>query len=329
MSLRIIKAGILDTVQDMGRYGSQYLGVNPGGAMDRFSAQLSNALLGKELNSPVIEMHFPASQILFERPTIISICGGDYSPTINDKPVPMNYPVIVGSNSLLKFTTHKKSARAYLSTIHELSVDKWLGSYSTNLKAVAGGNQGRALAKDDVIFFKNQFDPSEALNGQEFVVLPWRAADVVDTRNEIEFTIGSEWFWLTKESQELFQTSWYQVTNEADRMGYRLAGQKLEVTQTEQLVSSAVSFGTVQLLPGGQLIILMADHQTIGGYPRIAHVIAAHLPILAQKEPSHVMQFRITNLEASEEKIIKQQKYLREIQIACKFRIENLPDVSF
>ena len=107
-------------------------------------------------------------------------------------------------------------------------------------------------------------------------------------------------------------------------MGYRLAGQKLESREKEQLVSSAVSFGTVQLLPGGQLIILMADHQTIGGYPRIAHVIAAHLPILAQKEPNHVMQFRLTNLDSSEAKIVKQQKYLREIQIACKFRIESL-----
>jgi antagonist of KipI len=114
------------------------------------------------------------------------------------------------------------------------------------------------------------------------------------------------------------------VTNDADRMGYKLAGQKLESKEKEQLVSSAVSFGTVQLLPGGQLIILMADHQTIGGYPRIAHVIAAHLPILAQKEPNHVMQFRLTNLESSEAKIVKQQKYLREIQIACKFRIESL-----
>ena len=78
------------------------------------------------------------------------------------------------------------------------------------------------------------------------------------------------------------------------------------------------------MLPGGQLIVLMADHQTVGGYPRIAHVIVAHLPILAQKEPNHVMQFRITNLEASEGKIIKQQKYLREIQIASKFKIESL-----
>ena len=198
-----------------------------------------------------------------------------------------------------------------------------MNSYSTNLKAHVGGYYGRTLDKFDQLGFINTISMS-FLGQKDFMILPWRAADFVENRNEIEFTMGSEWHWLTKECQELFQTSWYQVTNEADRMGYRLAGQKLETGDHEQLVSSAVNFGTVQLLPGGQLIILMADHQTIGGYPRIAHVISAHLPIIAQKEPNHVMQFRLTNLETSEEKIVKQQKYLREIQIACKFRIESL-----
>lgn len=323
MSLRIIKAGLLDSIQDMGRYGSQYLGINPGGAMDRFSAQLANALLGKDLNEPVIEMHFPASQILFEEPTIISICGADFSPTINDQSIPVHYPVAVNRNSILKFNAHKNGGRCYLSVLHGMKLDKWMKSYSTNMKAQVGGQYGRPLIKTDQIFF-NHYKQYSFLKQKEFLIMSWRAADIVDTRNEIEFTMGSEWHWLTKESQELFQTSWYQVTNEADRMGYRLAGQKLDAREKEQLVSSAVSFGTVQLLPGGQLIILMADHQTIGGYPRIAHVIAAHLPILAQKEPNHVMQFRLTNLESSEAKIFKQQKYLREIQIACKFRIESL-----
>jgi antagonist of KipI len=323
MSLRIIKAGVLDTVQDGGRYGSQYLGINPGGSMDRFSAQLANALLGKELNAPVIEMHFPASHVLFEKPAIISICGADFSPSINGQPVPIHYPIAINENSLLKFNAHKYGARCYLSVLQDISIDKWMNSYSTNLKARAGGLYGRALDRYDQLTFVNPFNFS-FLQKKDFMVLHWRAADFVENRNEIEFTMGSEWHWLTKESQELFQSSWYQVTNEADRMGYRLAGQKLETNEHEQLVSSAVNFGTVQLLPGGQLIILMADHQTIGGYPRIAHVISAHLPIIAQKEPNHVMQFRLTSLETSEAKIVKQQKYLREIQTACKFRVESL-----
>lgn len=161
------------------------------------------------------------------------------------------------------------------------------------------------------------------LQNKDFVVLPWKANDVVDTRNEIEFIIGSEWNWLTKEAQVLFQGQWFQITNEADRMGYQLAGQNLETQNGAQLVSSAVSFGTVQLLPGGQLIILMADHQTAGGYPRIAHVISAHLPILAQKKPNDVIRFKLTSLEEAEKKLLNQKKYLNQLQIACKFRMEE------
>ena len=90
------------------------------------------------------------------------------------------------------------------------------------------------------------------------------------------------------------------------------------------MASSGVSFGTVQLLPEGQLIILMADHQTTGGYPRIAHIISAHLPILAQKKPNDALQFVMTDLPSAEAKLVKQQKYLREISLASKFRLENL-----
>ena len=92
MSLQIIRAGILDSIQDLGRYGYQHVGINPTGAMDRFAASLANAILGKKLSAPVIELHFPASQILFEEPTILAICGGDFSPRINNQPVPLHHP---------------------------------------------------------------------------------------------------------------------------------------------------------------------------------------------------------------------------------------------
>src|SRR5688572_33257712 len=103
MSLQIIKSGLLDTIQDQGRYAYQYLGINPGGVMDRFSAQLSNALLGKDLNSPVIEIHFPSPLISFEKRTIICITGADFSPTINKKKIPIDQPIAVNKNNLLQF----------------------------------------------------------------------------------------------------------------------------------------------------------------------------------------------------------------------------------
>ena len=324
MSLRIIRAGVFDTIQDTGRFGFQHIGVNPGGAMDRFSLQLANAILGKDLDAAAFEFHFPAPQILFEKETVICITGADFYPTINNKAIPSHHPVVVSEHSLLKFEKLQSGARTYMSVLGDLSIDKWMKSYSTNVKAGFGGFQGRTLSRYDGVGFAFTKGIDRIIKEKEFMVLPWKANEVVENRNEIDCIIGNEWNWLDQEMQGEFQDHWYQLTNDADRMGYRLAGPKLIPRIKEQLVSSPASFGTIQLLPAGQLIILMADHQTTGGYPKIAHVISAHLPTLAQKKPNDVMKFRVTNLDSAEEKIQRQQKYLNEIQIACKFRMQNL-----
>lgn len=323
MSLRITRQGVLDTIQDMGRWGHQHLGINPNGAMDRFSAQLANALLGKDLKAPVIEIHFPSAQIKFEKETIICLTGAHFSPTINDKEIPLHHPVMVAKNALLKFERSQNGARCYVAIWQALNMTEWMNSYSTNLKAKAGGWQGRSLLKNDVISFEVNPKLSSLLKQKDFLVLPWKSQEIVDTRTEIQFLIGSEWHWMSKEAQETFQNNWFQITIDADRMGYKLAGPELCMNTNEQLVSAAVSFGTVQLLPNGQLIILMADHQTTGGYPRVAHIISAHLPILAQKKANDVIQFRMTDLETAEMKMQAQQKYLQQLQMASKFRMEE------
>lgn len=324
MSLRIIKQGILDTIQDGGRWGYQHLGINPNGAMDQHSAQLANALLGKELSEAVIELHFPAAQILFEHATVICITGADFSPTINDISVPLNHPIVVTKDSLLKFTKPLNGSRAYLSILHSLQIENWLGSYSTNLTVTIGGFKGRALKKDDVILFKNNFSVHHLLHQNPFTVLPWKAYDTINEKKEVHFIKASEWHWLTDDAQYDFQHCFFQITNEADRMGYRLKGPALTVNQHESLVSSAVSFGTVQLLPNGQLIVLMADHQTTGGYPKIAHIISADLPALAQKHTNNNIKFSLIDLETAENLFLAQQKMLQQLQIACKFRLEEL-----
>ena len=323
MSLRIIKQGILDTIQDGGRKGYQHLGINPTGAMDRFSAAVANALLGKDFLSPVLEMHFPAPQVYFNKGALICLAGANFSPSVNGVPVPLHHPIAVSKNAILKFEKAQDGARCYMALWQNLSIPKWLGSYSTHLKAAAGGWQGRNLLKGDVIPFEKEVDLGPLLKQRDFVVLPWKSQEVVANRNEIHFLIGSEWHWMTREAQENFQNAWFQITVEADRMGYKLAGTELETKTDEQLVSSAVSFGTVQLLPNGQLIILMADHQTTGGYPRVAQVISGHLPILAQKKANDVLQFVLTDLTTAGEKTRAQQKYLHDLRMASKFRMEE------
>ncbi len=324
MSLRIIKAGVLDTIQDLGRYGFQHLGVNPGGAMDRFAAQAVNMLVGNNIGEPVIELHFPASIFLFEQETMIAIGGADFSATVNGENIPLWQPIIVAKNSILQFQKWKQGARCYLAIKEKLNIHKWLNSYSTNLKAASGGLYGRALQNDDVISFKEKKEYKIFLQDYDLITLHWKA-DILWNKEPIDriaVVPGNEWDWLIEESKNKFLKEVFIIGSLADRMGYRLQGM-LQAKENNELVSSVVSFGTIQLLPNGELIILMADHQTTGGYPRIAHIASAHLPLLAQKQPGDKIYFRFTDQQHAEELLIHQHQHLLQLQTACKFRLEE------
>lgn len=322
MSISIIKAGILDTIQDEGRYGHQHLGINPSGAMDKYAMQVANILVGNQYGEAVIEMHFPAPVFLFKKPALIAFSGADFSATINAEPVPSLHPVVVGKNDVLQFHKPVDGARAYLAVAGGMQADAWLHSSSTHLKLKAGGHQGRSLQKGDEILFKKPFPHPIGQDG--FDVLPWMVtSNWGDTSSEVLVLPGNEWDRLTAGSMENFTTTSFLITQQSDRMGYRLNNIPLQVNTHEEVVSSAVSFGTIQLLPEGRLIILMADHQTTGGYPRVAHVIAAHHSRLAQLRPGDSLRFRLTDQREAENLYWKQQQHLMQLQNACTFRLEK------
>ena len=320
MSLKIIRAGLLDTIQDPGRYRHQHQGINPGGAMDCFSAALANALLGKELASPTIELHFPAAQVLFQQASIICLTGAYFTPMISDKEVPLHQPIIISNSTVLRFDKWGSGARCYLSILQNFTLDKWLNSYSTNLKGEAGGYKGRRLLKDDVLEFENA---ATLPITKDFETLPWQYRIEGTGSNEIEFIVGNEWSWLTTKSQAAFLNNEFSISPVSDRMGFRLTGEALEQGVNDSLVSSAVTFGTVQLLPNGQLIILMADHQTTGGYPRVAHITTTHLPKLAQMSTGDKVKFVMTDVYSAEKKLVAQQNYLRALQNTCNLKMQK------
>jgi antagonist of KipI len=136
------------------------------------------------------------------------------------------------------------------------------------------------------------------------------------------FFQGNEWNSLTEQSKNTLLNDPFTIGSLADRMGYRLQT-KLEAWENGELVSAVVGFGTIQLLPNGELIILMADHQTTGGYPRIGHITSAHLPLLAQKQSGDKIYFKLTSLRHAEELFFKQHQHLLQLQNACKFRLEK------
>lgn len=321
MSLSIIKPGLLDSLQDMGRMGYGKWGVNPGGAMDPYAAQLANMLVGNCCSEAVIEIHFPGPQILFEQNALIAITGADFSPMLNDAGIPLGHPVVMRKNTVLHFPKLKWGARCYLGIHGGLCVDKWLNSYSTNLKAGAGGWHGQALKKNDELSLKEStiYFPGFLREGENIRILPWEAHShaMYEHLNEIFAIPGNEWQFVTENSKNHFLENDFIIDPSSDRMGYHLKGADLILYDRQELVTSAVSSGTIQLLPGGQLIILMADHQTTGGYPRVGHVISVHLPKLAQLRPGDGIQFSMVKIPFAEELLCSQRRQFNIIQRAC------------
>jgi antagonist of KipI len=325
MSLKILKPGILDTIQDEGRHGYQHLGINPGGAMDLLAMQTANLLVGNKMNEPVLEIFFPAPDILFEQNALITITGANFSPTINGDGIKTGRPVMVKKNTVIQFPKKKKGQCCYLAVRGGFKLIPWLNSCSTNLKAAAGGFEGRKLQRGDCIEFNKDFC-HERLKDADIIKLHWRAAPITDESGDEEIFVlpGNEWNYLAKQSRNIFCNNNFQVGLSSDRMGYRLNANKLVSENNMELVSAAVNSGTVQLLPNGELIVLMADSQTTGGYPRIAHVISAHLPKLAQKQPGSTIKFTIVDQAIAENLLLKQKLHLQQLKNACNFRLQDI-----
>lgn len=313
MSVRITKKGLLDTIQDHGRYGYQQLGINPGGVMDRVAATVANMLVDNEANETVVELHFPASSFLFEVAAIIALSGADFGAMINKQPAPLNTALIINENALLEFTSLKKGARCYLAVHGGWHAENWLGSCSTNLRVNAGGHHGMPLKKDDTLTF-NKIQEVATLTDVSFVA-SGIAIDISELypQPSIRVVKGIAFEQLSDASRHHLYSSTFSITSQSDRMGYRLQGEALPRTNNKEMLSSAVTRGTIQLLPSGQLIVLMADHQTTGGYPVVAHVISADLPTLAQKSANEKINFKFETMEEAELALLRQENQLDKL----------------
>lgn len=324
MSIKIIKPGVFTTLQDKGRYGFQHLGINPSGAMDIVSARIANFIVGNCSNETVIESHFPAPQILFEEDALISLSGADFGAMINNQPIPINTPIFVSKLTMLQFTKPIKGSRNYLAIRGGFDAETWLDSTSTNTRLKKGGIK-RVFKKEDVIRFNKLNCYTTILKNKDCFVLHY-SVDVSQFHppsNIIRFIEGIEYSILKNNSKQLLQNNPLLITPQSDRMGNRLLGVVLEREKKLELISSAVTKGTIQLLPDGQLIILMADHQTTGGYPRVGHVITADLPKLAQLKVGEPFMLNKVDIKTAHHLLSEMEKGLQQIQATYSFKIEE------
>ncbi|HEV7699126.1 MAG TPA: biotin-dependent carboxyltransferase family protein [Pyrinomonadaceae bacterium] len=315
MSLTLLRAGILTTVQDLGRSGWRRCGINPNGPMDPVAARVANLLAGNDENNALLEMHFPAAEIRFDSAVTFAICGGDFSAELDREPVGNWRSFLATKGSTLHFTGKMTGERSYLAVRGGLDIPLWLGSASTNLNARVGGLDGRKLQAGERIGLRN----AEAQHSPVRAVSPYLLPHY-SRFPTVRIVPGPEYEYLSKSSRKALTSQNFTISPRSNRMGFQLDGEPLSLGEPRELISSAVTFGTIQLLPDGQLIVLMADQQTAGGYPRIAHVISYDLPLVGQLGAGDKVAFHMVEYTDAERLMLHLEEELSLLRVACRFQ---------
>lgn len=317
--IQVEQCGFLTTLQDTGRTGYLQYGVSKGGAMDSSAAQLANVLVGNDADETVLELTQSPHRFLFTADTVIAFAGGGLQPETEQQLLPLHKPLFIAAGTVVHCRQQSPGFRLYMAVAGGFAADEFLQSSSTDLLIKAGGFDGRSLKKADILAQKNKHNK---LQQQLLQVLKAGATIELFQSNEsmmgttIRVLKGAEWNYLTDASATNFTQQAFTVTQQSNRMGYRLKTETLQTNQSCDIVSSPVTQGTVQLTSSGEMIILMADAQTVGGYPRIAQVCAADLSLLAQKKPGDAIQFQIVSLQEAEALLTKRVDELKRVQDA-------------
>lgn len=313
MSLRVLRPGLLTTVQDRGRHGLQHIGVVPCGAMDPVALELANGLVGNGPGEAVLEITVLGPEIEFGCEVLVALCGAEMEARAGGAPLPANRPVLLEKGTILNARRTTLGSRAYLALAGGIALPPVLGSRSTYLPAGFGGFEGRALRAGDSLPLAEDVS---ALSVQRYRNLQhkkdigglrtvsWSAPALTLPAREpivIHAMEGRQHAHFDAAARRAFFDAIWRVTPDSNRMGFRLAGPVLAREQALEILSEPACLGTVQVPSNGLPIALMADHQTTGGYPKIAEIAAADVPRLAQLAPGGTVQFaRCTLAQARE-----------------------------
>ena len=304
MTIRVLRPGLLMTVQDLGRRGHQHVGLCPGGAMDPISLMLANALVGNEPGAAALEITVLGPDLEFKRETLVALVGAEF-----EADIPLNRPVLVARNSPVSISRAARGARGYLAVAGGIAVPEVLGSRSTYLPGAFGGLEGRVLKRADLLPLAEN---AEQLSRERYAQLKnkrgtsvrWSVPPftVPDREPIVLHAIDGEHFAdFDANMQRVFYDTVWRVTPDSNRMGYRLAGPPLARVKADEILSGPTTLGSVQVPANGAPIALMADHQTTGGYPRIAEIASADVPRLAQIAPGGSVHFARCALDMAAE----------------------------
>jgi len=308
MGIRILKPGLLTTIQDQGRTGYQSQGFGVSGVMDVRSFKIANLLLDNPENEAVIEFTLIGPTIEFTSETIIAIACGDFQPMVNKKPIKMYTATYMNKGDLLEFAGCKSGCRGYIAFSSFLNIPTVMGSRSTSIKYSVGGLHGRKLEEDDYILFRQKRRYLPYFLSRNLAINEFDQTEVT-----LRVVIGPQDSYFTKEGMETFLNSAYTVTSEFDRMGCRLDGPFIASKIKTDIISDGLVFGSIQV-PNGKPIILLADRQTSGGYAKIATVVSVDLPKLVQLKQDNKICFKSISVEHAQQLLLDEVKEMDELR---------------
>lgn len=329
MQISIIKPGVLSTIQDLGRYDYLAQAVPVSGAMDTLAARIANKAVGNEDDKAIIELTYADIKFKADTDILIAYSGDGAVLKSGTQIIPAERPVFIPAKTVLNFIHNPAGSRTYLSVSGGWDVPLILGSRSTYLTAAFGGFQGRQLQKGDVLNNCKQrgFETKNILNrlkGNAVNYPNWSIARQLLRSQEtktIRVAPAQEFTWFDGRSIVDFLSTSYTLSLQSNRMGYHLKGLKLNRLNKNELLSTAVTPGTIQVTGNGSIIMLMADCQTTGGYPRIAQIAAVDLTLCAQLKPGDKIYFKEISRHEAEMLYLDRERQLQKLSVAIKSKI--------
>jgi KipI family sensor histidine kinase inhibitor len=300
----VVEPGLFTTVQDLGRWGHQHLGVPVSGPMDFVSHRLANALVGNEPDAATLEATVLGPELRFETEALVGVTGADLDATLDGTRVPLNTPCGCRPGTVLRFGRRRSGGRAYVACDGGIDVPHVLGSRATHVLSGLGGVEGRALVAGDHLRLGERRDPSSALATDE---KPGAAGGV-----RLRVMRGPHDAFFDTAAFDALQRTRFTISPQSNRMGYRLSGPQIGRPPGD-MISDAAFIGGVQVPPSGEPILLMADRQTTGGYPLIATVITADLPIAGQLVPGDSVEFEFCTRRDAIAALIEVEDRLRAV----------------
>ncbi|MCS6897605.1 MAG: biotin-dependent carboxyltransferase family protein, partial [Nitrospira sp.] len=287
-AIEVVKPGWLTTVQDLGRHGYQRYGMPVSGAMDRFAAIVGNRLVGNPDGTAVLECTLKGPELLFRQDTYLALTGADLSPTLDGSDIPGWECIAVRGGSRLRFGRRRAGFRCYVAIAGGFDVPVVLGSRSTHCPSQTGGLNGRPLQRGDLLFSGPRGGDAGRLVGRR---LPARLLPQYDRSVLLRVILDPRREFFQEAAAATLTNSVYTIAPQSDRMGYRLRGPTIPRRDTTRFISEGTVTGALQVPADGQPILLMADRQTTGGYPSLAVVISADLPLAGQLGPGDSIRF--------------------------------------